>query len=94
MNKDRKYRIVESTYYNRGMCTDSSTYEVHVLKKFLWFKWWSPLTEPSYDSDNVITFKTLEEAEALLKKHKKGNPINGWKERVVYADPDWQTIKK
>jgi hypothetical protein len=94
MNKDRKYRIVELTYYNRGEAKDSTYYEVHFLKKFLWIKWWSPLTEPNYDHNSTIRFETLSQAEDLLEKHKNGNPINGWKERIVYADPDFQTIKK
>jgi hypothetical protein len=94
MSKYKKYRIVESKYYNRGESKDSTYYEVHVLKKFLWIKWWSALTEPSYDCNDVMRFKTAAEAEEILEKHKNGNPINGWKERVVYADPDFQTIKK
>jgi hypothetical protein len=94
MNKDRKYRIIESTYYNRGESKNSTHYEVQYLKKFLLFQWWSSLTEPNYDHNSVMTFETMQEAEEIIKKHKSGNPINGWREKVVYADPDFQTIEK
>jgi len=94
MSKDKKYRIVESKYYNRGEANNSTHYEVRFMKRFLWFKWWSPLTEPAYDCNNTMRFKTIEEAEDVLEKHKNGNPINGWKERIVYADPDFKTIEK
>jgi len=91
--KDKVYRIVESNFYERGeIRTDCTRYQVEVQKKFLWRKYWSTIKEPNYDHDSAIQFRTLEEAQKLVEKLKKAERINGWGEKVVWADPSFEKI--
>jgi hypothetical protein len=92
-NKERKYRIVESNWYERGeISIDHTRYHVEVQKKFLWRNYWSPITEPNYDHRSTIMFKSLKEAEKLIEKLKNDEKINGWGEKVVWSDPTFEKI--
>jgi hypothetical protein len=90
----KRYRIIESTYYNRGESKNSTHYEIQVFKKFLWISWWSSLKESYGEADCPITLQTLDEAQRLLERIRNGNPIKGWKEKVVMSDPEFQKINK
>ena len=46
-----------------------------------------------YDTSTNIRFRSVDEAEEFLNKIKKGNPINGWKKKVISADVDFVRIK-
>jgi hypothetical protein len=91
--KDKVYRIVEQNWYERGeIRMDCTRYQVEVQKKFLWRKYWSAIKEPNYDHSSAIQFRTLEEAQKLVEKLKKEEKINGWGEKVVWSDPNFEKI--
>lgn len=91
--KNKVYRIVENNWYERGEIIDRNTlYHVEVQKKFLWMKYWSSIKEPNYDHQITIKFQTIEEAQKLVEKLKKEERINGWDEKVVWSDPNFEKI--
>lgn len=75
-----KYRIVERKHLSYDCSRLSIDYQVEILTHFLWFTYWKPLTQPGFcdpdggsDSDEVIVFKTVEDAEFAIKKLQEGN---------------------
>ena len=91
--KEKVYRIVENNYYERGEIKDCHTsYQVEVLKKFLWHKYWSSIKEPNYDHMSTIRFRTIEEAQDLINKLRSSERINGWSTKVVDGDPTFKKI--
>jgi hypothetical protein len=92
--KDKEYRIVQDTFYEKGIPDDRhSYYTVEVKKSFLWIiKYWSSIKEPSYDTQVAIRFSSIEDAKELIKKIKENKKINGWRSTVVWGEPKFEKI--
>lgn len=93
MENETKYRVIKNTLFDNGEPSSDHTYfEVQKWKKFLWWYRWSTISKPDYDSRSAIQFKTMEEALEFVQKLKEGSPAYGWKEKVVWSDPEFQKI--
>ena len=70
-----KYRIKKNTYFRESKADLWYKYRIQILKKFLWFEWWSNLkVYRCYGIDcynETITFDTMDEALEYLAKYKK-----------------------
>lgn len=80
------YRIVKHTYYKK--CDEmESYYTVEERAKFLWFKWWSSISETecgTYECGKTpITFKTESDALQAINKIENGNIVDGWISEVA-----------
>lgn len=91
--KEKKYRVVEEKYYENGEILELFTkYFVEVQKSFLGYKYWSSIKKPSYDTSEIIKFSSLEAAQKFIEKMKECKKASGWKENVVWSDPEFQKI--
>lgn len=93
MEKERKYRILEESFYDKGeIRSDYTRYFVQVQKSLLWYKYWSSIKQPSYDGGETVFFKTLDDAQKFVEKLKENKKFWGWKERVVWGDSEFKKI--
>lgn len=93
MQNETKYRIIKNTWFEKGEPSgDNDYFEVQKWKRFLWWYRWSTMEKPDYESSSPIRFKTMEEALAFIEKLKEGRPAYGWKEKVVWSDPEFKKI--
>jgi len=93
MEKEVKYRVIKNTWFENGEPSqDNNYFEVQRFKKFLWWYRWSTMKKPDYDSSSPIRFKTIEEALEFIQKMKDGKPAYGWRENVVWSDPEFQKL--
>jgi hypothetical protein len=79
---DRPYRIIKRQYYDVGKLKNEY-YVVQKQKQFLFIKYWNGVEcEDSWDTTNVPSFDSFDEAYTLLQKCKQQKPLNGIKDEV------------
>ena len=79
------YRIVKHTKYKK--CDiNKSYYTVEKREKFLWLKWWSPISETECGGEDcsktIIIFNAESDALQAINKLENGNIVDGWVKEV------------
>lgn len=80
--KSNVYRIIKNTYFQHGSVR-ISFYTVKTKTKFLFWEFWRPLYQESFDGKDEARFDTEGEAAIAIKRHQMGGPITGWVEEMV-----------
>ena len=82
------FRIIKSTQYIAGE-EYVPRYEPQKEVKFLWIKYWEPITFSQYDSqgtfDSPYLVNSIKEAKDIIEKY-KNETLDGSKTEVVYEE--------
>lgn len=84
----REYKIVKCQHYGPTANKGSVWFEVHELKRFLWFPRWKPITETKrigkgeYLITSAVTFGSQKDAEECIERLQAHKPNTTVREDV------------